>query len=259
MTSQAVQPQVLRDPPWVTRLFSSTEFSWLWLIARVYIGWNWLHAGWEKLTGDGWINQHGVAIKGFWQHAVAVPATGHPAIAYDWYRHFLSFMLDHGWAVWFGPLIAVGETLVGIALLVGFFTGIAAFFGAFMNWNFMLAGTASTNPVLGLIGILVMIAWKTAGWWGLDRLTLPLFGAPWQRGTLFGGKTMLGPPTEGRGLLRPITEWLLMLAGVGIAIYALKELRGPTQVSVLCTAAALVAVTGLGWAVRLAASTQRPR
>jgi thiosulfate dehydrogenase [quinone] large subunit len=47
---------------------------------------------------------------------------------------------------------------------LGVFTEIAAFLGALMNWNFMLAGTAGTNPMMGLIAIGIMIAWKTAGW-----------------------------------------------------------------------------------------------
>ena len=43
---------------------------------------------------------------------------------------------------------ACGELLIGIALIVGALTGIAAFFGGFMNWNFMMAGSASANPLL---------------------------------------------------------------------------------------------------------------
>jgi thiosulfate dehydrogenase (quinone) large subunit len=74
----------------------------------------------------------------------------------------------------------VGEVLIGIALIAGLFVGIAAFFGAFMNWNFMLAGSASTNPVLMVAAIFLVLAWKTAGYWGLDRYALPIVGTPWQ-------------------------------------------------------------------------------
>ncbi len=84
-------------------------------------------------------------------------------------------------SVWFGDLIAFGELLVGIGLIVGAFVGVSAFFGAAMNFNFMLAGTASTNPLMFLLAVLLIMVWKTAGYYGLDRfLLLPLTGSAWQ-------------------------------------------------------------------------------
>ncbi|MDR7568388.1 MAG: DoxX family protein, partial [Armatimonadota bacterium] len=74
---------------------------------------------------------------------------------------------------------------VGIALVLGVFTGIAAFFGAFMNWNFMMAGTASTNPLMFLVSILLLLAWKVAGYYGLDYWLLPVLGTPWKPGRAF--------------------------------------------------------------------------
>jgi len=82
--------------------------------------------------------------------------------------------------------VIAGELLVGLALILGAFVGIASFIGGFMNWNFMMAGTASINPVLFTLSILLILAWKMAGWWGLDRWLLPLLGTPWQPGKLFG-------------------------------------------------------------------------
>jgi thiosulfate dehydrogenase [quinone] large subunit len=90
-------------------------------------------------------------------------------------------MLEQGWYTWFGPLIMFGELAVGVGLVLGLLTGIAAFFGALLNINFMLAGSASTNPVLFTLAILLMGAWKVAGWFGLDRWLLPLLGTPWMR------------------------------------------------------------------------------
>lgn len=75
-----------------------------------------------------------------------------------------------------------GETLVGVALVLGALTGIAAFFGVVMNANYLLAGTVSTNPILIILGALVMMAWRNAGWLGLDRWLLPALGTPWQPG-----------------------------------------------------------------------------
>lgn len=169
------------DPPLARFLFSSTRLAWLWLILRVYLGWSWLTSGWGKISGGAWMG--GEPLKGFWTGAVQVPAEGRPPIAFDWYRNFLQFMLDQGWHQWFAPLIAYGEVLVGIALILGALTGIAAFFGAFMNWNFIMAGAASTNGMLLTLAVLLVLAWKVAGWWGLDRWLLPLLGTPWYRVT----------------------------------------------------------------------------
>jgi thiosulfate dehydrogenase [quinone] large subunit len=64
-------------------------------------------------------------------------------------------MLNNEWYTWFAKLIAYGEVLIGIALIVGAFVGIAAFFGAFLNWNFVMAGAAGTNAVLFTLAILL--------------------------------------------------------------------------------------------------------
>lgn len=51
----------------------------------------------------------------------------------------------------------------------------------------MMAGTASINPLLFTISILLILAWKTAGYLGLDYFLLPLLGTPWQPGSIFVG------------------------------------------------------------------------
>ena len=186
MKAQLVNPKgevTIPEPPLAHILFSTTKFAWLWAIIRIYLGYQWAEAGWHKITGGGWLDG-GAALKGFWTKAAAIPAQGKPQITYDWYRAFIQFMLDNGWYSWFAPLVAFGEFMIGAALIVGAFVGIAAFFGALMNWNFLMAGAASTNPVLLMLGIVLILAWKVAGWYGLDRFLLPIIGTPWtQRGT----------------------------------------------------------------------------
>ena len=49
-----------------------------------------------------------------------------------------------------------------------------------MNWNFIMAGSASTNGVLAVVAIFLVLAWKVAGYYGLDRILLPRLGTPWQ-------------------------------------------------------------------------------
>lgn len=183
MTQNAAAQSIqVTDPPLAQLLFGSTRWAWLWLIARVYLGYTWLSSGIGKLGNPAW-TESGAALKGFWERALAVPAEpARPLIAFDWYRSFIQSLYDAGSYVWFSKLVVAGEILVGTALILGAFTGIAAFFGGFMNWNFMMAGTASTNPVLFTLAILLILAWKVAGWWGADRWLLPVIGTPWQPG-----------------------------------------------------------------------------
>jgi len=175
----------ITDPPVVKSIFSSTAWAWVWLAARLYLGYAWLTSGLGKIDNPAWM-QTGSALQGFWERAVLVPdAPARPAIAFDWYRTFIQFLLDGSHYTWFAPMVSIGELLVGVALILGAFTGIAAFFGGFMNWNFMMAGTASTNPLLFILSILLILAWKNAGWVGFDRFLLPLLGTPWRPGRLF--------------------------------------------------------------------------
>lgn len=96
-----------------------------------------------------------------------------------WYASFLENVVLANPTI-FAYLVAWGEFLVGLGLIVGFLTGIAAFFGAMMNFSFLLAGTVSSNPVMFFIAILLILAWKVAGWYGVDRWALPKFGTPWK-------------------------------------------------------------------------------
>jgi len=167
----------IQDPPIAKFFFANTRMAWFWLLVRLYLGYEWVMAASHKM-GPEWLNG-GAALKGFWTNAVKIPETGKPPIAFDWYRSFIVYMLDSGAYVWFAKVVAFGELLIGIGLIVGAFVGIAAFFGALMNWNFIMAGAASTNAVLFTLAILLVLAWKVAGYYGLDYYLLPLFGTPW--------------------------------------------------------------------------------
>ena len=165
ITRQVGKYVTVEDPPIAHWLFSNTIAAWGWLAIRLYVGYEWIVAGYHKVFDPGWMTT-GEALKGFWVRAAAIPpAPAKPVITYDWYRDFINFLIASESYTWFAKLIAVGEVLIGIGLILGFFTGIAAFFGAFMNWNFMMA-------------------WKVAGYYGADRWVLPMLGTPWHGGTL---------------------------------------------------------------------------
>lgn len=152
-------------------LFSSTKFSWLWFLIRIYVGWQWFNAGWAKVISPMWVgDKAGSAITGFLTNSLTKATGVHPQVA-SWYAEFIRTIALPN-SVIFSYLVSFGELFVGIALILGAFTGIAAFFGAFMNMNYLYAGTVSTNPTLLILEIFLICAGKTAGWYGLDRFIL---------------------------------------------------------------------------------------
>ena len=171
--------RTIEDPKIARFLFSDVRMSWVWLVVRIWLGYQWITASLHKISDPGWI-QTGEALKGFWAGALKVDATGKSAIAFDWYRNFLQMLMNAQAYTWFGKLIAFGELLGGIGLVVGAFVGIAAFFGALLNWNFIMAGAASTNGLLLLCALLVVLAWKIAGYIGADYFLLRWIGVPWK-------------------------------------------------------------------------------
>ena len=180
-------PTVLQIPePNISRfLFADTRMAPVWTIVRLYVGYEWLIAGWGKLTNPSgvWVGAHaGAAITGFLGGALKKTGGEHPDV-----QGFYAWFLEHVAipnAALFSYLVTFGEILVGIALIVGLFTGIAAFFGGFMNANYLLAGTISSNPVLIILTMFLVLAWRISGYWGLDRWVLARVGVPGNPGPL---------------------------------------------------------------------------
>ena len=188
----------IEGPAFARFLFSNSRAGLFWLPIRLFLGFSWLEAGWHKATSDGWINNGGSALAGYWTNAVKIPAEGQgrPPITYEWYRDFINVLLQGHHEAWFAWLITFGEIAVGLGLIFGCLTGIAAFFGALMNMSFLLAGSASTNPVLFTMAIGIILAWRVAGYYGLDRYLLPALGAPWRPGTVFARQPTSTPATS---------------------------------------------------------------
>lgn len=175
------------EPPVSRFLFANTNLALLWLVLRLYIAWQWLEAGYGKVTSPAWVGPHaGAAVKGFIIGALKKSSGEHPDVS-SWYANFLhTVALPH--VSFLSHLVAFGEITVGILLFLGLFTGIAAFLGAFMNMNYLFSGTVSINPIMFIIELILILAWRTAGWIGLDIYVLPLLGTPWFPGKLFKNK-----------------------------------------------------------------------
>jgi thiosulfate dehydrogenase [quinone] large subunit len=169
--------------PAISRFFfGSAGSSVLWFVVRMYVGAEWLLAGWEKVTSPAW-GTSGKALAGFVAGALAKTSGANPAVQ-GWYAWFLQHAVLPG-AGFFSFLVSWGEFAVGLGLLLGILTGIAAGFGVLMNLNYLLAGTVSTNPILGMLGLFLCFAWRVCGWIGVDRWLLPALGLPWKPGTWF--------------------------------------------------------------------------
>lgn len=205
-------PPAYIEEPHISRwLFGSSKAAVVWLLARLWLGWEWLQAGWTKvfggnitwrfwnwgdkaysLIGDGnvgWVRSGtvggrrlgvGDAVAAFADRGIKGADGPHPDVAYSWYVRFLEWIRDTAHP-FLGPLVAVGEVVIGIALIVGLFTGIAAFLGSVLNFSFVFAGTAGVNPAMLLVSGLLILAWRNAGWYGLDRFALTRLSTPWHR------------------------------------------------------------------------------
>lgn len=162
-------PLHLRASAFSRFLFGHPGMAPVWLLLRVYVGWQWLSSGLKKVGDPAWVGANaGKAVTGFLQGALKKTGGDMPDVP-GWYARFIeNVALPH--AAVFSYLVSFGELAVGVALILGLLTGVAAFFGLLMNFAYLFAGTLSSNPLLVL---LLMLAWRVSGWWGLDRLVLP--------------------------------------------------------------------------------------
>jgi thiosulfate dehydrogenase [quinone] large subunit len=148
-------------PVWES-LKSSKLAALAWTAMRVWLGVMWIQAGSAKLWGaEAAAFVHGGAgVAGFAAH-------GTPA--YSWWGSFLhGFVVPNAGAI--GVLVAVSELAIGIALVAGLFTRVAALGSLALLFTYVMSGTASVCAWYALFAIVVLVMWRTASWIGVDGL-----------------------------------------------------------------------------------------
>ena len=131
------------------------------LLARLYVGY------WFLVTGFGKIG------RGFLQGGALLPqlerfVAGTP---HAWYKAWLANIVipnEHAIAV----LVTLGETLAGIALLLGALTRCSAAVGIFMVGNYLFAkgwpNPAASHDKDFLILLVVILLGDAGKYWGID-------------------------------------------------------------------------------------------
>lgn len=144
-------------------------------LLRLYLGYSWTVSGYGKVFGasrEVWVgSQAGVAVTGFLKGALTKTGGAHPDVQ-SWYAWFINHLALPNAKV-FSYMVASGELLTGIALLLGGFTTVALFVSLLMNFNYLLAGAVSVNPIFIIEALILLWLGRAAYYWGVDRWLLP--------------------------------------------------------------------------------------
>src|ERR1700678_1431435 len=184
----------LRAADWFYR---SKTASVLWLVARLWLGYGWLNAGYQKLWGSEkavfW--NGGAGVKGFATAGVSGSTAGKGGASYGWWAAFLhDFVVPN--ASWIAKVVTVSELAIGVLLILGLFTGLAAVAGLTLNLVYMFTGSAGVNPAYAIVAVFLILAWRNAGYLGLDRFALPMAGERLHRSRPATGMTAPPLPAE---------------------------------------------------------------
>jgi thiosulfate dehydrogenase (quinone) large subunit len=134
-----------------------------WTAMRVWLGAMWIQAGSAKLWGaenPAFLHNNGAGVAGFAAHGVP---------AYSWWGSFLhNFVVPN--SGWIAVLVAVAEFTIGVALVAGLFTRVAAVGSLALLFTYVMSGTASVCAFYALFAIVILTMWRTSSWLGIDGL-----------------------------------------------------------------------------------------
>lgn len=139
--------------------------SYVLTVFRLYLGWDWVNAGWGKISGGTF------DAAGFLKDALNKALGDNPTVQAWWAAFLHSFALPN--AGLFNVLIPWGELFVGLGLILGTFTTIAALMGMIMNFSYMFSGATNPNPQMILLEIFILVAGFNAAKIGIDHWLVP--------------------------------------------------------------------------------------
>jgi thiosulfate dehydrogenase [quinone] large subunit len=147
----------------VQKLTTSKYAAVAFLAVRVWIGVMWAQAGWAKLFGAEnayFLHNNGAGVAGFAAHGVP---------AYSWWGSFLhSFVVPNAGTI--GVIVAFGELAIGLGLIVGCFTRVAAGASLLLLFTYVMSGTASVCAFYALCALIVLATWRVSSYIGVDGL-----------------------------------------------------------------------------------------
>jgi thiosulfate dehydrogenase [quinone] large subunit len=168
--SLLTNPAALLDDP--SRLSTPGPLQWLarskvmavaWTAMRIWLGVMWIQAGAAKLWGaenPAFLHNNGSGVAGF---------AAHGAAAYSWWGSFLhSFVVPNSGSI--GVFVACAEFAIGIALVLGLFTPLAALGSLGLLFTYVMSGTASVCAFYALFAVVILATWRTSSWLGADGL-----------------------------------------------------------------------------------------
>ncbi|MFB6196765.1 MAG: DoxX family protein, partial [Halobacteriaceae archaeon] len=139
------------------QLVLSTKLTGYWVVfLRLLVGWWFFHAGFHKYMTDApftakwFVSQDGTVVS--WAMAPFESGVG---------LEFINF------------IIPLGETLIGLGLILGALTRLAAFFGAFLMTFFYFVNQGwdhgfVNGDLFGLVLFITIVAVGAGRIWGLD-------------------------------------------------------------------------------------------
>lgn len=146
----------------LSRVGLHADWSMAFLAARLYVGWEFLYAGWDKasnswFSGAGETEVHGLLLGAVGQsHASA--QNPNPGVA-GWFASLADHVfLPHSELLSY--LLVTAELCVGIGLILGLLLRASSFFAVALNSLFMFAGvlSAGLNPLMLLLGMGILLA-----------------------------------------------------------------------------------------------------